>query len=180
MAQSHFVEELESEVSHLTQKPGFFAPDVSMMLLTWVTFFIMLGILYKFAWRPILTALDQREEKLRKSLEEADRLTTELEQINQTRQEIVQKAQSEGKLIVEESRHAAIEAAQHIREKARGESQILLENAKREIHDATEKARAVLKQESIDTAVKLAGKLIEENIDQKKNKRIIDEFIKES
>src|SRR3989338_6981850 len=110
-----------------------FSPDVGMVILTWVTFFLLLAVLYKFAWKPILNALDKREEFIRRSIEEADRIKDELAKIYQTRQLIVQEAEREGKDLVAASRKAAVEAAKVIEGRARDEAQILLENAKREI-----------------------------------------------
>ncbi|HLF17853.1 MAG TPA: F0F1 ATP synthase subunit B [Candidatus Omnitrophota bacterium] len=170
---------VHAEESHEAQA-SFFSPNVSLLLLTWFTFFTLLAVLYKFAWKPILAALDAREETIRCSLEEAQRLKNELAQIEQTRQEMVKKAEMEAKSIVDESRKAAVEAAHHVQQKTKEESQILLDNAKREIKNEVEKAQAKLKAESIDLAIQLAGKLIEKNLDAEKNKQLINEFIKKS
>jgi len=180
MAKTHFTEELEAEIAHVTEKDSFFAPDVTMVLLTWVSFFLLLAVLYKYAWKPILTALDQREETLRQSLDDADRLKAAMENIEAAQKELIAKADDHAKTIIEKSRHAASEAAKHIQLKAREESQILLENAKREIHDELQKAKEIIKEEGIDVAVKLAEKLIDKNLDTAGNRRLIDEFMKEN
>jgi F-type H+-transporting ATPase subunit b len=180
MAKSHFTEELETEIAHTTQKGSLFAPDVSMAILTWVAFFLLLAVLTKYAWGPILAALEKREETLRKSLEEADRLKAELANIEATQKALIAKADEQAKTIIEKSRHAATEAAKHIQLKAREESQILLENAKREIQDELEKARSLIKEESIEIAVGLAEKLIEKNLDDAGNRRLINDFMKEN
>ena len=71
------------------------------------------------------------------------------------------------------------EMAKGIHEKAKEEAHILLQNAKREIKDEVEKAQADLRAESARIAVALAGKLIEKNLDDEKNRKLVDEFIKE-
>src|SRR3989338_154102 len=67
-------------------------PDVSMAALTWVTFLILSVVLYKFAWYPILKALDDREELLRRSVENADRIKAEFDQLQQTRNQLIHEA----------------------------------------------------------------------------------------
>ena len=53
-------------------------PETLMVILTWVTFFILLFILQKFAWKPILAGLKKREDYIRKSLEDADKINEQL------------------------------------------------------------------------------------------------------
>ena len=74
---------VEAPVKH--SQSDIISPDVSMMLLTWVTFLLLLALLYKTAWKPILDALDAREEKIRRALEDAQKAHEELERVNQTR-----------------------------------------------------------------------------------------------
>ena len=158
---------------------GFFTPDITMMILTWITFFILLAVLKKYAWRPILKTLDTREESIRKSLDEVDRIHEEKERIEETRHNILQVAEKEATEIIEASRKAAQEAAKVIQAKAKDESQIILANASREIAEEKQKAQAELHQESVHIAVALAGKIIEENLDEEKNRQLIDQFMKE-
>lgn len=173
--------EIESSVvvsGHETTKKDLFSPDLTLVILTWVTFLSLLAILYKFAWKPILAGLDKREETIRKSLEEADRIKEELREINQKREQLIREAEDKSKEIIDEGRKAAIEAAHIIEHKAKEESQIMLENAERQIKDVTEEAQFELRKMSADIAVELAGRLIEENLDSEKNRKLVNELIK--
>jgi F-type H+-transporting ATPase subunit b len=152
---------------------------MNMVLLTWIIFFILLAILYKFAWKPILAGLDAREASIRKSIEDVDRIRCEMENIEQTRKRLIDEAQAKSKEIIDHSRKAAREAAHIIEQKAREEAKISLENAIRDIRDETQKAQRKLREESAQIAVALAGKLIEENMDTEKNQRIVNNFIKD-
>ena len=156
-----------------------FTPEVSMMVLTWITFFILLAILHKFAWKPILTALDQREEMIRRCVEDAKKTKEELAKISDTRERIVKESEAKAKEIIEQSRKAAREAAKVIEEKTKQEVQILLENANREILSAQEKAIFWLKEKSADMAVILASKVLQENLDNEKNRSLVDKLVKE-
>src|SRR3989338_2790794 len=114
-------------------------PDVSMVVLTWVTFLVLSVVLYKFAWNPILKALDAREELLRRSVEEADRIRQELARIQETRQQFIREAEEKSRAIVSEAREAAAIASAGIQHKAREEASILLANARHDIRGETEK-----------------------------------------
>lgn len=153
------------------------SPDARMLLLTWVTFLLLLIVLYKFAWKPILKALDDREALIRKAVDEAEKTREELARVHTARQAMIAEAERKAKEIVREARQAAIEASHVIEHKAKEEAQILLENARRDIREETEKAQVILRKESAAIAVALAGKLIEKNLDDAHNRKLVNEFI---
>ena len=155
------------------------APDVQMVIFTWITFFLLLAVLYKAAWKPILAGLDQREADIQKSIEDADKIKEEMENLAQNQARMLQEAENKAMHIIEESRHAASEAAKSIQDKAKEEAQIILENARRDIHEEAERIQANLREESATIAVELARKILEENLDAKKNQKIIDGYIQE-
>ena len=154
-------------------------PDLAMLLLTWVVFFLLLGILYKFAWKPILVALDAREQSIRKSVDDVERIKREVEAIEQTRKQLINAAHTESKEIIDRSRNAARDAANIIEQKARETAKISLENALRDIREETQKAQAQLRSEGAHIAIELASKLIEENMDTERNQKTVNRLIKE-
>ncbi len=155
------------------------SPDMTMVFLTWFTFFILLAILYKFAWKPILLALDAREENIRRSLEDAKKAHEELVRINEESQKIIAAADKKAQEIIERSRKAAVDAAKVIEKKAKEEAHILMDNAESEIEALQKKAQMALRQESVDLAIGLAGKLIQENLEGSKRQKLIDRLIEE-
>lgn len=170
------------EVGVSTQKyksPAVLSGDASMVLLTWITFFLLLAVLQKYAWKPILKMLDQREDDLRKAIEQADEIKEELNRISKKEATVLREAEQKSQQIIEESRKAAKEAAVIISNKAKQDSQILLENARREISNEVAKAQSNLREESAQFAIDLAGKIIEENLDTEKNKKLVNRLIKE-
>ena len=178
MAEEHIQTETVTSAQESHHQQSFISPDVTMMLLTWVTFLSLLAILYKFAWKPILQALDDREAAIRKAVDDADKAKAELAKTNATRAQLIAEAENKAKGIITQSRTAAVEAAKIIEQKAREEAQILLENARREIKEETQKAQSILRKESAQIAVSLASKLIDENLSTQKNQEIVNEFIK--
>ena len=153
--------------------------DVSgeMFLWTLVTFSLVAMILSKIAWKPILFVLEKREETIRKSIEDAEKVEQEMAAIDGNRQKIITEADDKAKDIVGRARQAGVEAERVIKDKAREEAGILLENANREINAVREKVAAELRQESVETAIALAGKLIGENLDDEKQRRLTDQLI---
>ena len=178
MSQPHETIDLHAVPAEEVQS-SLISPDLGMLILTWVIFFLLLGILYKFAWKPILTLLDAREESIRRSIAEAERIKEEMADIELTRKKLIEEASTKAKDIIVQSRKAAGEAAQVIEAKAREEARISLENALRDIREETQKAQVRLREEGAHMAITLAGKLIQENMDTAKNRKIIDCIIKD-
>lgn len=150
-----------------------------LALWTWVTFIIVCVVLYKVAWKPILAGLDQREEDIRKSLEDAEKIRLEMESLAETQRTRLAETEEQAKAMIIEARKGATEAGRVIEQKAREEAQILVENATREIKSAGEKAQAALRRESAEVAVALAGKLLAEKLTDDKDASLVDRLIKE-
>src|SRR5437667_11963997 len=74
-------------------------PDPGLFIWTIVTFLVLLALLGKFAWRPLLQALESRQERIRKSLEDAERARQELERLQQESAKMMQQARIEAEYI---------------------------------------------------------------------------------
>jgi len=170
---------IESVPSAPVAAPGPMDPDTKMVIWTWVTFAIVALVLYKIAFKPIFAALEQREHKIRKAVEDADQARQQMEQIAQTRATLLAEADQAAKNLVEEARKAAREAARVIEEKAREEAKIQIENATREIRAASDKARAGLRQEAAAMAVGLAGKILDQELDANRQRQLVDKLMRE-
>jgi F-type H+-transporting ATPase subunit b len=166
-----------AEVEH--HEVSILDPDVGIAVLTYVTFFLLLAVLYKFAWKPILSGLDTREERIRKSLEDARKAAEEFSRINETSRKLIAETDEKAKHIVDRARKAAHEAARVIEHKAREEAKVVLGNATHEIEAMKGKARMMLREESVNTAIALAGRIIRQDLDEKGHQKLMDELIKE-
>ncbi|MBI3617541.1 MAG: F0F1 ATP synthase subunit B [Candidatus Omnitrophica bacterium] len=160
-------------------EPSLLSPDVGMVALTWITFLLLSVVLYKFAWTPILKALDDREELLRRSVENADKIKAELDQLHQTRNQFIHEAEEKARNIISEAKQAGTQLSRVIQDKAREEAGILLENTRRDIKEEIAKAKIVLREESAQIAIELAGKLIEKNLDTESNRKLIHKLTAE-
>ncbi len=162
-----------------TQQPGILSPDTTLIVLTWISFFTLLAVLHKFAWKPILAGLKQREDYIRKSLEDADKLNKELAEIEASKGKILNEAKDKANIIIEQSRKIGAELAGKIEQRAKKSAEEIINSAHQEIEGEYERVRNALKKESAQTAIALAEKILKENLDTEKNRNLINQAIKD-
>src|SRR5688500_7802587 len=138
--------------------------DPGLFIWTILTFLVLLTLLAKFAWRPLLQALSDREETIRKSLTDAEKARLELERLNQESEAIIRQARVDADGIVASSRADAERLRGELREKARAEADGILKNAERQIQLETARALEQIRREAADLSVAIASKIIQRNI----------------
>ncbi|MEX2605950.1 MAG: F0F1 ATP synthase subunit B [Kiritimatiellia bacterium] len=150
------------------------------MFFWFLTIFVVAAlILKKYAFGPILTSLDQREEEIEQSLENADHLQRELATLDEKVQSKLDDADQKVRGLIDSGREAAREAGRAIEAKAKEEAQIVRENAQREIAAEQGKAENALRIHSAETAVEMAMKLLHRELDAKGRKELTDQLIGE-
>jgi len=154
-------------------------PDPGLFIWTIVTFLVLLALLAKFAWRPLLQALEIRQERIRKALEDADRARQELERLQQESAKIMQQARIEAESIVTQTRADAERLREELKHKAKDEADNILRNAQHQIQLQTRQAIQEIRHEVADIAVLLASKLLERNLAKEDNARLIDDTLKQ-
>lgn len=154
-------------------------PDPGLFIWTIVTFLVLLALLAKFAWRPLLQALESRQERIRNSLEDAERARQELERLQQESAKILQQARIEAESIVTQTRADAERLREELKQKAKDEADKILRNAQQQIQLQTRQAIQQIRHEVADIAVLLASKLLERNIAKEDNARLIDDTLKQ-
>lgn len=153
------------------------APDAQMVILTWITFGIVAALLYKIAWKPILTSLEAREGKIRKSVDDAEAARKALDEIEHTRKKIIAETQKETKSMIASAREEAAKAASLVEAGAHDKVKIMYENAERDIDALKNKAISELRREQAGLVLSLAGRLVSENLDTDKNRKLTDRLI---
>jgi len=153
--------------------------DPGLFIWTILTFLMLLALLAKFAWRPLLQALESRQETIRKSLDDAERARRELETVQRESEQIVRQARVEAESIISASRSDAERLREEMRQKARADAEGILRNAERQIQLETGRALQQIRQEAVDLSVTIASKLIGRNLSKEDNERLIDEAIKQ-
>jgi F-type H+-transporting ATPase subunit b len=153
--------------------------DPGLFIWTILTFLVLLGLLAKFAWKPLLTALESRSEAIKKSLEEADRAKQEMSRLNTESAKIIEEARVEAASILTKTRSDAERLREELRSKAKEEADTIVRNAQQQIQLQTRQALQDIRHEVADISVKIASKLLERNLAKADNDRLIDETLKQ-
>ena len=151
--------------------------DPGLFLWTIITFLVLLTLLAKFAWGPLLRSLAAREETIRKSLADAEKARAELERLNRESEAIIRQARVEGEQIIGASRADAERLRGELRDKARAEAEGILRNAERQIQLETARAVQQIRTEAADLSVAIASKLIQRNLTRADNEKLIQDAL---
>jgi len=152
-------------------------PDPGLFIWTILTFLVLLTLLAKFAWRPLLQALEARQELIRKSLEEAQQARRELERVSQESAQILKESRVQAETIIAQSRSDAERLREEMKQKAKAESDTIVRNAERQIQLETGRALQQIRHEAADLSVLIASKLIQRNLSKEDNERLIDDAL---
>jgi len=152
-------------------------PDPGLFIWTILTFLVLVVVLSKFAWGPLLAALQARQERISQSLDDAKRANDEMERVKRESAEIVRQAHVEASAIVSSSRTDAERVREETKQKARAEAAAIIAAAERQIESEAVRARDEVRREAADLAVAIASKLIRRNISVEDNRAMIDEMI---
>jgi F-type H+-transporting ATPase subunit b len=154
-------------------------PDPGLFIWTIITFLVLLGLLAKFAWKPLLRALESRQETIRRSLDDAQKAREELDRVRVEAAEIIRQAHVESESIFARTRSEADKLGGELRHKAREEAEGIVRNAEQQIQIETRRALQEIRNEAVDLSVTIASKLIEQHITKEDNERLIDETLKQ-
>ena len=151
--------------------------DPGLFVWTILTFLLLLTVLAKFAWKPLLKMLKDREDLIRSSLEDAEKAQTELANLNAEREEIINKARSEAQSILSEGKVAASKLKDETLKAAKDQAKSILTDAEKQIRIEKHKAIEEIKSEVVDLSLSVAEKLIKKNISREDNQTLIDESL---
>ena len=152
-------------------------PDPGLFIWTILTFLVLLVLLSRFAWKPLLAALKERQDRITQSLDEAKRAQDESERLRRESAEIIRQAHVEAGSIVASVRADAERLREETKQKARTEAAAILAAAERQIQAETVRARDEVRRDAVDLSVAIASKLIRRNISAEDNRALIDEMI---
>ncbi len=153
--------------------------DPGVVFWTIVTFIFLLIILKKFAWKPILTALDQRETAIKESLEKADRAREDAQKVLDQNQANLAKAEEESKQIINQSRAYAEKLKEQMIQESKEQAKKIVEEASAEIQRNKDAAFDELKAQVVEIVIQAAEKVLKENLDQETQKKIVNKYIGE-
>ena len=158
---------------------GLYDINTGLSFWTLVVFGILVFILGKYAWGPILAAVDAREKGIQAALDEAAERNQEAETLLEKYKENLADARRQANELLAEGKTAGDSIRMEIEEKARGEAQSIIERARAEIERERDAAIAEIKRESVDLALSAATRLIQENLDQEKDRALVERYLAE-
>ncbi len=161
-------------MAELVEKLGL---DWKLLLAQIFNFLILMWILKRYAYGPILKALEQRRQKIQQGLEDAKQAQLELSVIEQEKARILQAAHAEANTIAERARQEAMTYADRSRQTAKGEAAALVAAAKREAERAKEQVVVEAQAELADLVAASTEKLIRVKLDGPADRKLIDAMI---
>src|SRR2546421_4553539 len=153
--------------------------DVNFALSFWtaLTFLILLVVLGKFAWGPILQMLETRERAIAEAIESAKRERAAAEAASAEMKATLEKARAEAAELIRRNQQEVAAAKTELMAQAKKESDDLLAAARRTIQEEKRQAIAELRSQTVDMAIEAANRLVQMNMDEKKQKQLVEEYI---
>lgn len=148
-----------------------------LIIWTIVSFVLLVAVLGKYAWKPIIAALAEREGKIRSALEQADCARAEAADLLKKNEEAMARAEQEYQKMLREGKAMAEKLKEEIVGKARQQAQQEIERASEEIQRSVDSARHQLRTEVADLAIKAAEKILTETLDEPKQKKMVNSFL---
>ena len=152
--------------------------DPGLFIWTIITFLVLFFALAKFAWKPLLKMLKDREDMIRDSLDDAEKAKVELERLSEESEAVMAKARSEAQSILAEGKTAAEKVKDDIIAKSKEQANKIREDAENQIQVEKEKAIAEIKGEVVNLTLSVAEKLIQKNLSDADNKSLIEASLK--
>ena len=144
---------------------------------TTVIFVALLGILWKFAWGPILSAVEARESGIQSALDQAAENQAAAAALLEEHKAQMADARRQAQHIIAEAKEAGQTVRQDIEEKARAEGQAMVDRAKAEIEREKDAALDALRKESVEIALAAASKLLQEKLDSDKDRDLVMGYV---
>lgn len=153
--------------------------EPGLIIWTWLTFFIVLGILARKAWGPMIEALDKRQAGIRSALDAADRARADAEQLTLKYQEQLQASRKEAQQVLADARVAAEKLRIELDEAARRKAADLVAKAQDQIVVDRDRALREIRATVVDLSLSMAGKVVERNLTTKDNRKLVEESLRQ-
>ena len=152
-------------------------------LIIWMTlaFLVVLFVLKKYAWKPIMNALKEREDSIEESLRTADRVKEEMKELKLDNEKLLREAKDERDAILREARKIKEKIIEEAKEEAGKEAANIVENAKVRIENEKKAALVEIKNTIATYSIEIAEKILREELkDKKKQEDYIKNLLKET
>ncbi len=152
--------------------------DIKLIIAQLVNFAIVFLVLYKFAYKPVLRALNERTKKIEKGLKDAEETQKKLQEITQKEKEVLKKAREEAQAIIMKAEEQAKKSQEEIALAAKAQAEKIMSDAEKKIAEEKNKMLVEIKSEVAGLVVAATEKIIGEKVDSRKDKELIDKSLK--
>jgi F-type H+-transporting ATPase subunit b len=156
---------------------GPFSINPGLIIWTLVVFGILMALLWRLAWPSILKAVEERERRIQKQLEDAERANAEAQRLLDEHRKTIAAAKGEAQDLLAKAKAVAQKERELLLAKAREEYEALLARARKDIDAEREKALVALRREAVELSIAAAAKVIEANLDTEANRRLVTEYL---
>ena len=155
-------------------------PEVGLIFWTALSFFILLFLLGKYAWKPILAAVKERESSIETALSRAEAAKDEMARLTNENESLLKQARVERDLILQEARKVKDQIISDAKETANTEAHRMIEMARLEINNQKAIAMADVKNQVASLSLEIAEKILNKQFeDQKKQDELVSQLLKE-
>jgi F-type H+-transporting ATPase subunit b len=150
------------------------------LLVQLINFGILFGVLGALAYKPIMKMLDSRAAKIKEGLEKSEEAEKRATEIDLEAKKALDEARKQGQALITQATETANRHGEALKEQAKKEGEALIERARAEIQLERDQAIAQLRKEFADVTILAAGKVINEELDKEKHRKVIDGVLKAS
>lgn len=152
--------------------------DLKILIAQMVNFAIVLLVLYKFAYKPILKTMNDRTSKIEKGLKDAEEVGKKLQETEEKEKEVLANAKREAQAIIETAEKTAMKNKEELLAEAKKKSEEIVANTQKQLEEEKKKMISEVKAEVASLVVAATGKIIDEKLDSQKDKEMIEKAIK--
>ena len=154
--------------------------NLPLLVVFIINFVILFGLLSVVLYKPVLKVLDERQTKIKESMDQAEQIREETARSEEQIKTHLETARKEGQAVIAQATQIGERLKGEAKEGARKEAESLIAKAQAEIKQERDKTVDELRQEFASIAILAAEKVINESLDKEKHRKLIDEVLKDS
>lgn len=153
--------------------------DINSGLIIWTVFIflVLMALLWRFAYPSILKSVEERERRIQRQLDEAEKANAEAKRLLEEHKKTIAAARNEAQEILAKAKTVSQKERETLLAKAREEYDALLARARKDIDAEKDKAILALRREAVELSIAAASRVIEANLDNEANRRLVTEFL---
>jgi len=156
-------------------------PDVGLIFWTFISFVILFFVLKKFAWKPIVGTVNDREQSIKDALASAENAKKEMENLTADNERILKEARAEREIMIKEARDLKTKMISDAKEEAKVAADKMISQAQEAIKNEKKSAIADLKNQVASLSIEIAEKVVENELsDKEKQLKLVEDMLSDT